>query len=303
MSARAAAMRICTAWGRRRAKPSTVALAVGLPVAGMTLLGSGRLRGETTACLEKYMGCYSGGGTALRFGLCGKPETFTPVFDPKPTRNTASVNAGDYQLYVGGGGINKAFMNALNLDAENGYQAIHEAMLKQAVAQPGRLVRSKMGQELGLENCYARVPNAVSGPVGAAFIDVFTPEHRPLSKRNVAMLYVVGPKGEGVDRDIFLQAVRDTAANAISTVCEYNRLALASTPPLPDIVVVRWCLVSGGIYKHPSTSKLDVATATIEGMLSSADTVGPTTQGVPLVKFTYDEHAFEDAVDQVLSLV
>ncbi|CAJ1426877.1 unnamed protein product [Effrenium voratum] len=37
----------------------------------------------------------------------------------------------------------------------------------------------------------------LGGATGSVFIDVFREEKRPLHSRNVAMLYVVGPKGEG----------------------------------------------------------------------------------------------------------
>ncbi|CAJ1355783.1 unnamed protein product [Effrenium voratum] len=53
----------------------------------------------------------------------------------------------------------------------------------------------------------------------------------------------------------------------IETVAEYNDIReTACDPPGPLIEEVRWCLVSGGVYRHPNVSKVDVARITIQGM-------------------------------------
>lgn len=221
------------------------------------------------------------------------------------------MNAGDYNLYVGGGSINKAFRQVLKLKGRNGYQELHEALFDEARARSGQLVALPMdsatmvvAKELGLLACFARVA-AISrdgGPVGAVFLDVFRQGRRPLSEQNVAMLYVVGPKGQGApgghgptiaDRGQFLEAVEELAVNAITAVGAYNELVATDAIDLPKIEVVQWCLVSGGVYRHPEASKRDVATATVEGMVkASADGE----KSWPLVRFAYDEHVFEDAV-------
>eukprot|EP00439_Symbiodinium_sp_Y106_P078689 s699_g17.t1 len=260
--------------------------------------GVKRARGGQLRCLACEEGQASLG--SLRINFCGRPATgYTPVFYDDPGTNTASVNAGDYNLYVGGGAINLAFLKELGLPRSNKYLDLHKAMLKAASSTPGQLVASSalpgtevdaFLSELGLMASFARVP-AVNGPdavVGAAFLDVLGPEHRPRSAKNVAMLYVVGPKGTGatggqgptVDSNAaFLQSVEEMAANAL----------LAET--LPRIQEVQFCLVSGGVYMHPESSKLDVAAAIVRGLRRAAET-----KAAPTVRFAYDSNSFEDAV-------
>merc|ERR1712204_76660 len=92
--------------------------------------------------------------------------------------------------------------------------------------------------------------------VGSVFIDVFEETSRPLHQRNVAMLYVVGPKGEGgtagkgplLPLASFLASVERLGRVALQLVIDYN--AQAMTARLPAIEEVRWCLVSGGVYRH-----------------------------------------------------
>lgn len=260
---------------------------------------------------------------AVRFTFCGKPKGHTPIFVPSPQANTASVNAGDYLLYVGGGAINRAFKQELKLGRDNGFQRLHEAALVAAAAKPGELVavpQVALNTDLQLLNCFARVycdagtagdgsvrkRVAQPDPVGAVFLDIFAPDHRPLSEKNVAMVYVVGPKGVGArgghgptvaSADAFLKSVQELGANAIAAVGEYNSRFALQGSGLPRIEVMQWCLVSGGVYRHPSVSKADVARATVDGMLSGGLEAGAS---APEVRFAYDEHAFEDAVGDVL---
>ena len=52
---------------------------------------------------------------------------------------------------------------------------------------------------------------------------------------------------------------------------------------------IRWCLVSGGKYKHPDATKEEVARATLAGMIAVKDK--------PLTTFTYDEDVFRVAFE------
>ena len=238
----------------------------------------------------------------------GKPETYTPVFDGAPSVNTASVNAGDYNLYVGGGAINLAFAKALGAGGTNAYQQLHEMALREAEASPGGLCDASRAPEaaaamaeLGLAGCFARVlggGDGPRGPVGAVFVDVLAAGRRPASPRNVAMLYVVGPKGQGATggqgptvagRAAFLQAVEDMGANAMLALREYNRGSTgegAADVALPRVDAVQFCLVSGGVYRHPETSKQDVADAIVRGLVAGSSGGG---DPLPLVRFAYDE--------------
>jgi len=271
----------------------------------------------------------------LDIEFCGKPEGFTPVYSAFPTGYTASTNAGDDTLYVGGGAINFAFQQALGVPAENGYQRLHMSMLDVAWRSPGTLCEVVLPgprdprlssptlhnheaqlQELGLTACFARVSGrgaSVGDPLGAVFIDVFARRSCPSNPLNMAMLYVVGPKGEGADggadasdgnspisREEFLAAVEDMAHNALAAVTEYN-MSTMDRSHLPCIEVVQWCLVSGGVYKQAECTKLDVASATLRGMISCAEEKGRIPSSLPLMRFAYDEAAFENAAEDNMS--
>eukprot|EP00401_Gymnodinium_catenatum_P077874 CAMPEP_0117520550 /NCGR_PEP_ID=MMETSP0784-20121206/33224_1 /TAXON_ID=39447 /ORGANISM="" /LENGTH=342 /DNA_ID=CAMNT_0005316543 /DNA_START=1 /DNA_END=1029 /DNA_ORIENTATION=+ len=309
----------------RSARPPRGVAAAAAPVAAFTIVAlvasrprarpHGQARCLVTRCDGGMDTATTAGATSLRFGFCGKPKKYTAIYEASPATNTASVNAGDYLLYVGGGSINLAFARALGLpNRKNAYQVLHEAMLEAAEATPGVLQRledvqtakaevaATAARELGLFGTFARV--ARGGRVGAAFLDVFDAPARPLNERNVAMLYVVGPKGQGAPgghgptvpgREDFLQAVEDMAANAMHTVCEYNLIA-AVDGELPRVDTVQFCLVSGGVYRHPEASKFDVASATVVGLRSAVESFS-SSEAAPVVRFAYDDHAFEDAVE------
>ncbi|CAK0808319.1 unnamed protein product [Prorocentrum cordatum] len=103
-------------------------------------------------------------------------------------------------------------------------------------------------------------------PVGMASVAVFPPGRRPCgSDRNVAMVYAIGPncggrrkKGRREQDDLSKQdflAVLEVAGGAIAAaVAAHN--AGAEEERLPPIDVLRMCLLSGGVYKHPGASKV-----------------------------------------------
>lgn len=248
----------------------------------------------------------------LQIEFCGRPpKGYTPIYYADAETNTASVNAGDYNLYVGGGSINLAFAKELGLNpASNDYKQMHKALLKAAAATPGSLVRGvdvpaadSLREKLGLLGCYARVhesrPKGDLNPVGAAFLDIFG-TLRPLSQKNVAMLYVVGPKGTGApgghgptvdSKAQFLAAVEEMAMNALATVAAYNAEIKEQQKEMPSVETLQVCLVSGGVYMHPDSSKKDVAKAILRGFQR-----GGNISDLPVVRFAYDSNCFEDAV-------
>ena len=58
---------------------------------------------------------------------------------------------------------------------------------------------------------------------------------------------------------------------------------------MPEIQVLRMCLLSGGSYKHPATSKVEVAKSILNGILRGSSGCY---QWTPSVSFAYDEDAF-----------
>lgn len=255
-----------------------------------------------------------------------RPDKFSPLYLKDPERNTAACNAGDYLLYLGGGSINGAFGKLLEkeqglaflgdhpkaMPVQTDYQDLHALLLKASRERGGKMVvASELPNTSGflkgarLTECFAVAGEAFGkedprfeAAVGSAFIDVFEEASRPLHQRNVAMLYVVGPKGEGgfagqgplLPLDTFLASVERLGRHALQLVVDYNTAQVKQdlAHQLPFIDEVRWCLVSGGVYRHSNASKLDVASATLRGMMR----VGG---NKPMITFTYDEDVFQRA--------
>lgn len=261
----------------------------------------------------------------VRFFFEAEPDQYSPLYLETPARNTAAVNAGDYRLYVGGHAINGAFAEMLyykqGLDYDANvwhdcwrwellqYTQLHHELLAASRNAGNAFVASPIlpAVETLLGNVHLSVACAVAGipsdqdmpghksASGAVFLDVFAAGKRPMAETNVAMLYVVGPKGEGcvgpkqgplLDRACFLAGVRSLAKRALDLVGTYNRDWAAGVP----IEEIRWCLASGGVYCHPDVEKVEVAAATIHGMRDSNMDV--------LVTFTYDEDVFRRAFEE-----
>lgn len=255
-----------------------------------------------------------------------EPGGFAPLYRENPQYNVASTNAGDYRLYVGGGSINAAFLRLLQKEQNlrcggqsGNYAKLHHLLLS-ASGATGRLVSAMdipnakpLLGELRLAGAFGQSGRCVKGDcVGfekcnaSVFIDVFKADARPLNGKNVAMLYVVGPKGERckgpktkgsgplLNKEDFLATVELLGRRALEAVHHYNNTRAPQSgtdhTQLPKIEEVRWCLVSGGVYRHTDATKDEIAKATLDGMMSAACT------GLR-VRFAYDEgeflHAYE----------
>ena len=140
-----------------------------------------------------------GGGLAVTFDADPGPGRFSPVFQPTPAANTASLNAGDRGLYVGGRAINGAFRDALvaaghradTRGAVVGYDVLHRDLLIAAQRSPGSLCwcpAAKLPMEL-VGFCGLVPPAAADLPVGMVAIAIFAGGKRPANNnRNVAMI-------------------------------------------------------------------------------------------------------------------
>ena len=138
------------------------------------------------------------------------------IYSTNPLQPTASVNAGDYQLYVGGGSINLEFAKTITGRGStkyiNGFDTLHAAMIslnmkagpRRPVVQASKNKQTKrMLKSLRLKECYgiARRTEEVSGDrkrrTGFAFLHVFEGRHPHECSQNKTMMYAVNPKGNG----------------------------------------------------------------------------------------------------------
>jgi len=253
------------------------------------------------------------------FIFCPKPSTFTPLYEPSDsasyTARFGSVNAGSFELYVGGGAINLGFARILHKVGHpvDDYEFMHKELYKKVKEQP-QTFRSERGWKLAEwpadppdappADPPKRLPHGVASTsvllstlpsnfeamghlAGTVFVDVFEADMRPeANPNNRAMVYVVGPEGSlAKDSVDFLSACEYTGANIARALTEHNAAHKSDT-----LEMVRMCLVSGGVFRHPETSKEDVAKAFIKGMSQEVE-VGKT----PKIEFAYDEDVFQIA--------
>ena len=237
-----------------------------------------------------------------------------PIFPQEPCRRTAAVNAGDYCLCLGGGGINKAFGELLQEQQGLGsailwlYGKLHLSLLEASRAAGGILVTAadvfparNLLAPLCLSAAFGQAgetmpDDTIPGATGAVFLDIFAEGRQPFGiEANAAMLYVVVPKGEmcrdsknkdsadQLRKGHFLAFVERLSCRSLEAVVTYNRDWAGGVL----VEEVRWCLVSGGKY----CNKLDVASATLRGLLAA--------EGAQelYVTFTYNDDVFRVALD------
>ena len=99
---------------------------------------------------------------------------------------------------------------------------------------------------------------------------------------NRAMLYAVGPKGEGcigpkrpdekyLTEAPFTSMLKEVTNNLVRIINHHNEIQLTHNSPL--LTNVRWCLLSGGSYRHKKISNIEVA-KTICDVLEAAGFIG-----------------------------
>ena len=133
-----------------------------------------------------------------------------------------------------------------------------------------------------------------SGRTGAVLLYVFKDgfTENPL---NSAVLYVVGPQGSGcATKPKPERGPQYEEAAFLEAVAGFN----AGCEAQDRITNVRWCLVSGGVYRHPSCSKVDVAKATVRGMSLAEDAVEASGSFI-VVTLLYDEDCFRTALKEL----
>lgn len=269
--------------------------------------------GPPTAGLRIYMKKHSDfKGSRISPGYVSFEEEkgmFTPVYDEDPKERCGSVNAGDHQLHVGGSGCNKAFHEVLTAAGQNveNYQALQKALLKKSITDNEEKESDVDVRAVQLENleehtsdlkfalcrnCKALQSRDADGATGSVYLSVFKDSKNPKGKeKNIAMVYVVGPKGTDLpDRDLFLDAVKRTAVNIMTVLCDYNGAVRrqGSQKVVQRMNVCRISMFSGGVFKHSEVSKKEVAKAIISG-LEEGYRHGP----APRLNFAFDDDAFK----------
>lgn len=203
------------------------------------------------------------------------PQLYYPAQETGLT--LASVNAGNSDgLWVGGGGLNKAFGELLSADDTGQHTAqygpLHKALIAKADASGEVFDSYPAGNPVSF--CYARtikVTSAAGWYDGVCFLDVFGSAVVPHGNvKNAAMLYVAPPKDTNyADADAFLKAIGETAEHIVATVAAYNT-NVAAQHQLPAIEALRMCLYSSGIYNRKlNVSRHRIARAIYAGLCTA----------------------------------
>ena len=182
-----------------------------------------------------------------------------PNVPPGSSATNCRLQSGYHRLYVGRGSINRAFPELFemcqgldyneqdhpkHLPIQTDYQNLHQLVLEASRKLGGEMVVASDLPETAvflkgaqLADCFAvsGEPFGDEDPryeaaVGSAFVDIFEGPSRPLHQWNVAMLYVVGPKGEGgvaghgplLPLENFLASVERLGRVALQLVVDYN---------------------------------------------------------------------------------
>eukprot|EP00922_Rhytidocystis_sp_ex-Travisia-forbesii_P035585 GHVS01052816.1.p1 GENE.GHVS01052816.1~~GHVS01052816.1.p1 ORF type:complete len:394 (+),score=86.23 GHVS01052816.1:176-1357(+) len=210
-------------------------------------------------------------------------QQHTPIYDEEPAERCGSVNCGDPGLYVGGGGINKAFAEVLSQAGQmvEQYENVHKTLLDKATEENKEKVGdvdvracTLMEDELAphhtdLKMVMCRPCKSLEGSktptTGCVFLSVFKDDKVPFKQeKNQCMVYVVGPKGTDFEsKEEFLDAVKHTAVNLMTMFCDFNGVARrhGASKGLQKLNNCRISLFSGGAFIHHSATKLDVAKA------------------------------------------
>nr|PVC51008.1 hypothetical protein MACL_00001866 [Theileria orientalis] len=226
----------------------------------------------------------------------------TPLYETNPTEFVVSVDAGNPELSVGGAGVNGAFgslFQEMGYDL-NSFRTLFTDLLKHTRKlnneDPTQFMATAEEPNNHVLFSLCRIPNDSSyfkhENEGVVFVTIFKNKFPHSNSHNLGFVYVVGPNGANYKTvDDFLDAVHKLGDNMVTALCDYNGTAKRETAKkLPRVTTCRLCLVSGGIYKHPEVTKLDVAKSLLNGV-AEGYRHGPT----PRFNFAYDEDVFRVA--------
>ncbi|MEM8687568.1 MAG: hypothetical protein AAGF81_09575 [Pseudomonadota bacterium] len=211
-------------------------------------------------------------GTDVDVALIAKGQNgFAPIFYETSGAGAAmaSVNAGNSEdLYVGGGGINAGFAQALAGQNLNAYETRHKALVQQ-VRSGGEAhitYEDDNPTAFSLLNADQPLTDGADAHDGMCFVDMFGTGLQPgRLAENAGMIYVASPFGGNFATEaLFLGAISTLAETIVLTVGSYN--AVQKPARLPDLEVVRLCLYGSGIYNTHGTPAPAIALAILQGL-------------------------------------
>ncbi|MEP3889507.1 MAG: hypothetical protein ABJN69_03510 [Hellea sp.] len=220
-------------------------------------------------------------GTAIEAEFHAPVGKYPGLFYSSPSTygNMLSVNAGSSSgLYVGGGGINSGFEQALSAQKTSLYATRHSHLLH-AVRNGGADIetysdKNPMGFSMvDISHVIHNKNNSTpqGGNDGVCFVDIFGEDASGQSlcphgvAQNTGMLYACPPHGDNyADDAAFLAAISQTGANTVTSIGAYNKIAVANHQPL--ISAIRLCLFSSVIFNPNKVDKGKIALAIFDGM-------------------------------------
>ena len=246
-------------------------------------------------------------GTPLHATFLGAAASgYSPIFygAADGTRPVGSVNAGNaISLDVGGGGINRAFYEALkDVQDTYAYQTRHEALLNQADAGGSRTETYRPDNPTRFSLVHPdRVTTAQPWNDGIVFVDVFGASRQPYGNpKNMAMVYAAPPcDANYADDSAFLVAITQTARHIVEAVRAFNAYAAPTRNGLTALEVLRLCLYSSNIYNQILRVPLDsIALAIFEGLVAE---LREDSAGLAELQFPVAHGEFEAVRQKLLS--
>jgi hypothetical protein len=204
-------------------------------------------------------------------------STRAPLVE-NPHARTVPLIAGDAELYIGGSGINGAFaaefasrIKLPSQELKHISSFLHCDMLGRARVNDCWVEGEELQRKLKIVRSYVCCAGMKEEPLcGVAIIhfmdcDVFGPS-------TPAVIYAVGPKGDGSRRGganiacekEFLHMLRVTIRNVLCVAGLAQKEA--------NIESLRWCLLSGGTYRHSAVSAARIAKVHGEELQASSCT-------------------------------
>jgi len=170
------------------------------------------------------------------------------------------------------------------------YRRVHKALFPKARASRNTVIfgtSEDIAANSALSFSCARTYSDCDKAFGAAFLDVFKKDNRPHSNKNIGCVYTVGvlgknakAEGEGeveaerakyIKTDVhdFLNELYNIGENCTQIVLDYNATQDHSKDAAPAVEVIRFPIVSGGVFIHPEVTPREAALALIWGIHSS----------------------------------
>lgn len=215
-----------------------------------------------------------------------KSNRFVPPYDKNEDKKTGNVNAGDVELYIGGGTLNGAFADEI-INMYDDYKEyswlfknskkLHSIIYRDAEVHHIKKydhtneLYTKLNKKL--DNLFREtwiLKSNYGHHMGTVYLHLFDDKYHPYdNEKNKVMIYVVPPRidDESIKnyKELF-DSIKYTSKHIAKLVNEYNNYHFNDNNKLDKI---RISLFSGGAYLADDIMKIHIAENIILGVCES----------------------------------